>query len=132
MIEPTESETQETIDRFVEALIAIDREVTEDPDLSATPPTPPRWPAWTKPEPPASRTCGGGGRVRGLSLFQLDYTGDGPVEAGGIEASDSRVPKAGYELADCVVVARPCTVRAKYIPRGYRFLKCRLRLRPAN
>ena len=33
MIEPTESETQETIDRFVEALIAIDREVTEDPDL---------------------------------------------------------------------------------------------------
>ena len=33
MIEPTESETQETIDSFVEALIAIDREVTEDPDL---------------------------------------------------------------------------------------------------
>ena len=33
MIEPTESETQETIDRFVEALIAIDQEITNDPDL---------------------------------------------------------------------------------------------------
>ena len=33
MIEPTESETRETIDRFVEALIAIDQEITGDPDL---------------------------------------------------------------------------------------------------
>ena len=33
MIEPTESETKETIDAFIQALIDIDREVTEDPDL---------------------------------------------------------------------------------------------------
>ncbi len=33
MIEPTESETKETIDAFVQALIDIDREVTENPEL---------------------------------------------------------------------------------------------------
>ena len=33
MIEPTESETKETIDAFVQALIDIDREVTENPGL---------------------------------------------------------------------------------------------------
>jgi glycine dehydrogenase subunit 2 len=33
MIEPTESETQETIDGFVAALKQIDAEIDEDPDL---------------------------------------------------------------------------------------------------
>ena len=33
MIEPTESETKETLDGFIEALRAIDQEVTSDPDL---------------------------------------------------------------------------------------------------
>jgi glycine dehydrogenase subunit 2 len=33
MIEPTESETKETIDSFIQALIDIDREVTEDTEL---------------------------------------------------------------------------------------------------
>ncbi|MCH7844039.1 MAG: aminomethyl-transferring glycine dehydrogenase subunit GcvPB [Chloroflexi bacterium] len=33
MIEPTESETKETIDAFIQALIDIDREVTENPEL---------------------------------------------------------------------------------------------------
>ena len=33
MIEPSESETRETIDSFVEALKAIDQEITNDPDL---------------------------------------------------------------------------------------------------
>ncbi|MEE3247641.1 MAG: aminomethyl-transferring glycine dehydrogenase subunit GcvPB [Chloroflexota bacterium] len=33
MIEPTESETKETIDLFIQALIDIDREVTENSDL---------------------------------------------------------------------------------------------------
>ncbi len=33
MIEPTESETKETIDAFIQALIDIDREVTENTDL---------------------------------------------------------------------------------------------------
>ena len=33
MIEPTEAETRETLDAFIQALREIDREVTEDPDL---------------------------------------------------------------------------------------------------
>ena len=33
MIEPTETESKETLDAFVEALKAIDREVSQDPDL---------------------------------------------------------------------------------------------------
>ena len=33
MIEPTESETLETLDSFIHALLEIDREVTENPDL---------------------------------------------------------------------------------------------------
>ncbi|MFQ6031267.1 MAG: aminomethyl-transferring glycine dehydrogenase subunit GcvPB, partial [Dehalococcoidia bacterium] len=33
MVEPTESETKETLDAFIQALRDIDREVTEDPDL---------------------------------------------------------------------------------------------------
>ena len=33
MIEPTESETQETIDDFVAALVQINAEIDEDPDL---------------------------------------------------------------------------------------------------
>jgi glycine dehydrogenase subunit 2 len=33
MIEPTETETRETLDGFIQALIDIDREVTDNPDL---------------------------------------------------------------------------------------------------
>ena len=33
MIEPTETETKETLDAFIEAMRAIDREATEEPDL---------------------------------------------------------------------------------------------------
>ena len=33
MIEPTESETLETLDSFIQALREIDREVSENPDL---------------------------------------------------------------------------------------------------
>ena len=33
MIEPTESETRETLDAFIQALKDIDREVTENPEL---------------------------------------------------------------------------------------------------
>lgn len=38
MIEPTESENVETLDRFAEALLSIAREVREDPDLVRTAP----------------------------------------------------------------------------------------------
>jgi glycine dehydrogenase subunit 2 len=33
MIEPTESETKETLDGFIQVLRQIDQEVTENPDL---------------------------------------------------------------------------------------------------
>jgi glycine dehydrogenase subunit 2 len=33
MIEPTETETPQTLDQFIEAMIAIDRESRETPDL---------------------------------------------------------------------------------------------------
>ena len=33
MIEPTETETRETLDAFIQALIDIDREVTDNPGL---------------------------------------------------------------------------------------------------
>ena len=33
MIEPTETESKETLDSFIEALLAIDEEATRDPDL---------------------------------------------------------------------------------------------------
>jgi glycine dehydrogenase subunit 2 len=33
MIEPTETESRETLDAFIEAMKSIDREATEDPDL---------------------------------------------------------------------------------------------------
>jgi glycine dehydrogenase subunit 2 len=33
MIEPTETESRETIDRFIEAMLAIDREIREQPDV---------------------------------------------------------------------------------------------------
>ena len=33
MIEPTETETKETLDEFVDAMMAIAREAHEDPDL---------------------------------------------------------------------------------------------------
>ena len=42
MIEPTESETKETLDAFIQALRDIDREITENPDLvRQAPHTPP-------------------------------------------------------------------------------------------
>jgi glycine dehydrogenase subunit 2 len=33
MIEPTETESKETLDAFIEVMKAIDTEVSEDPDL---------------------------------------------------------------------------------------------------
>jgi glycine dehydrogenase subunit 2 len=38
MIEPTETETQETLDGFVDAMLAIAREAKEEPDLVKTAP----------------------------------------------------------------------------------------------
>jgi len=38
MIEPTESESKETIDGFIEAMIAIAKEASSDPELLKTAP----------------------------------------------------------------------------------------------
>jgi glycine dehydrogenase subunit 2 len=39
MIEPTETETLETLDRFVEVMKQIDREASEDPEILKNAPT---------------------------------------------------------------------------------------------
>ena len=41
MIEPTETETRETLDAFVEAMLAIAREAAEEPELAALGPARP-------------------------------------------------------------------------------------------
>ena len=59
LIEPTETESIETLDAFAEALIEIAREAETDPELVTTAPTAPRSVASTRRRPPANRTCAG-------------------------------------------------------------------------
>ena len=61
LIEPTETESVETLDAFADALIAIAAEAESDPEHGhAAPRTPPRSGASTRRRPPASRTSAGG------------------------------------------------------------------------
>ena len=63
MIEPTESESKEELDLFIDAMQQIAREVEENPDARpARRRTPPASSAWMRPPPPASPSCAG--RVR--------------------------------------------------------------------
>ena len=48
LIEPTETETRETLDGFADALAEILREAAEDPEVAATPRTRPRCAGWTR------------------------------------------------------------------------------------
>ena len=62
LIEPTETESVETLDAFADALIAIAREagLGSGARQGGSPHAPPCG-AWTRRKPPASRTCAGGG-----------------------------------------------------------------------
>ena len=60
LIEPTETETLETLDAFADALIAIAAEAETAPELVTERPTARRSAASTRRPPPASRTCAGG------------------------------------------------------------------------
>ena len=61
LIEPTETESVETLDAFADALIAIAGEAERDPGRwSRAPRTRPRSAAWTRPRRLAIRTCAGG------------------------------------------------------------------------
>ena len=65
MIEPTESESLEELDLFIDAMRAIAREVEEKPELVKTAPHSTRVASWMRCRRRASRCCGGG---RGHSL----------------------------------------------------------------
>ena len=61
LIEPTETESVETLDAFADALIAIAAEAETIPELvTAAPAHAPRSGASTRRPRPASRTCAGG------------------------------------------------------------------------
>ena len=60
LIEPTETESLETLDAFADALIAIADEARRDPELLHSAPHERRCAASTRRRPPASRTCAGG------------------------------------------------------------------------
>ena len=55
MVEPTETETRESLDQLAEAFDAILAEAEDDPETLARRPTPPRSGASTRPRPAASR-----------------------------------------------------------------------------
>ena len=59
MIEPTEAENRATLDAFIAALQAINRESRETPNWFSKPPTPRQSPASTKQKPPAAPTSAG-------------------------------------------------------------------------
>ena len=61
LIEPTETESLETLDAFAEALIAIAAEAESSPDIVREAATRRRSGASTRPPRHASRTCAGGG-----------------------------------------------------------------------
>ena len=59
LIEPTETESVETLDAFADALIAIAAEADATPSSSPAPRTRPPSGGSTRPRRPASRTCAG-------------------------------------------------------------------------
>ena len=61
MVEPTETESKETLDAFAEALLQVAREAEDDPDLLHEAPV-------TTPGPPAGRGEGGAGAQASLEL----------------------------------------------------------------
>ncbi len=60
MIEPTESESVEELNLFIDAMRAIAKEVEETPELvKSAPPSPPASPVWMKCKPHASPSSAG-------------------------------------------------------------------------
>ncbi len=59
MIEPTESETKETLDAFCDAMLQIAHEAETQPELLRDAPHTRPSAASTKRPPPATRCCGG-------------------------------------------------------------------------
>ena len=59
LIEPTETESIETLDAFADALIAVAEEARRDPDLLRGAPHERPCAASTRPRPRASRSCAG-------------------------------------------------------------------------
>ena len=71
MIEPTESESKEEMDLFIEAMKSIAEEVEEDRRWCSMPRTRRGFHDWTKRQPPESRCCAGSPRSEpGMEDFQ--------------------------------------------------------------
>ena len=73
MIEPTESESLEELNFFIDAMRQIAREAGEDPELVETRPTPRAFPDWTKLLQPASRCCDGSRARRSLLVSDFCF-----------------------------------------------------------
>ena len=61
MIEPTETESKQTLDAFCEAMIRIAREAEENPAVIHEAPVPRRCAGWTRPRRRANPTSAGAG-----------------------------------------------------------------------
>ena len=66
MIEPTETETKETLDEFADAMISIKAEAENEPELVKAAPHCHGWADSTKRAPRASRSCAGAPRPNRL------------------------------------------------------------------
>ena len=62
MIEPTESESKEEMDLFIEAMQSIAQEVEEDAEMVRSAPHRPGFRALTKPPPRETQCCAGNRR----------------------------------------------------------------------
>ena len=78
LIEPTETESKETLDQFIEVMKLIAKEAEENPDLLLNAPHTRPTPASTRPSPPADLSCGGAETPSAVSdLSPLPFAGEG-------------------------------------------------------
>ena len=116
MIEPTESETQETIDDFVAALIADQRGDRRGPRPGQERAThhaggPPRR---SSGGPPPQPPLGAGGLEGYYAAPSLGDASDGTVQAGSVAAGSFGAPESGYKLAYGLIVVRAGSMRTSH------------------
>ena len=87
MIEPTESESKEELDQFIDAMKSVAEEAEQNPEICAKRRTTRASRAWTKPPPPASRCCAGSRRLRRQGSNGLRKT----IHHGGTRAHGGRL-----------------------------------------
>ena len=126
LIEPTETETRETLDRFAEIVAEILREAAEDPEIARGAPYRPRCAASTRPARPATRCCakhsdGRPDRARHERsqpriLDEIDAVGRGLVSSGEIPGAEQAVALCQSFLPDWRIERVPCSTQ-RTVPR---------------